>query len=56
MRYLILLLLVGCSNPYEECIEHQKAEYRLRNPNASYGQVVGRLRDFELMCSRFKTR
>jgi len=50
------LFVLGCSDPYEDCIEQQKAEYRQRNPNASYGQVQGRHFDFELMCSKFKTK
>ncbi len=55
MRYLIVfLLLAGCSNKYDECIEQQKTEYRERNPKASYGQVQSRQQDFELMCSKFK--
>lgn len=56
--YLILMfmILTGCSNPYQDCIEQQKSEYRARNPNASYGQVQSRQFDFELMCSKFKTK
>ncbi len=55
MRYLMVFLLVaGCSNQYDACIEQQKAEYRERNPKASYGQVQSRQYDFELMCSKFK--
>lgn len=58
MRILILLslLLVGCSNPYEDCIEQQRSEYRLRNPNASYGQITARQSDFDMMCSKFRTK
>jgi hypothetical protein len=51
----IILLLVSCSNAYEECIEQQKGEYRSRNPSASYGQIVSRSAEFEMMCSRFKS-
>ena len=57
MRYILMVFAVvaaGCSNPYEECIEQQKAEYRQRNPQASYGQVQSRQYDFELMCSKYK--
>lgn len=59
MKYLIIVFvlgLVGCFNKYDECIDQQKAEYRQRNPNASYGQVQSRQSDFELMCSKFKTK
>ena len=55
MRYiLIVFVLVGCSNRYDECIEQQKAEYRQRNPKASYALIQSRQQDFELMCSKFK--
>ncbi len=33
----VILLLVACTNQYDQCIEQQRAEYRQRNPNASYG-------------------
>ncbi len=52
----VILLLVACTNQYDQCIEQQRAEYRQRNPNASYGQVLGRQREFELMCSKFKAQ
>ena len=57
MRWILMvftLAAAGCFNPYEECIEQQKTEYRQRNPQASYGQVQSRQHDFELMCSKFK--
>ncbi len=50
-----LVVLAGCSNKYDECLEQQKAEYREKNPKASYGQLQSRQFDFELMCSKFKT-
>lgn len=58
MRTLLVLslFLLGCSNPYEDCIEQQRSEYRLRNPNASYGQITSRQKDYELMCSKFRTK
>jgi hypothetical protein len=54
--YLILMLLIlsGCTNQYDACIEKEKAEYRARNPKASYSQITSRQQDFEMMCSRFK--
>lgn len=54
--YLILMLLIlsGCSNQYEECIEKEKASYRERNPKASYSQLTAKQQDFEMMCSRLK--
>lgn len=51
---LYLLILFGCSNRYEECIEKEKASYRERNPKASYSQITTRQQEFEMMCSRFK--
>lgn len=54
--YLILMLLIlsGCSNQYEECIEKEKASYRERNSKASYSQLTAKQQDFEMMCSRLK--
>ena len=55
MRYvMVLLLLAGCSNQYDECVEQQKAEYRQRNPKASYALIQSRQADFEMMCSKFR--
>lgn len=55
MRYLIIVLaLAGCADPYTDCIEKQREEYRARNPRASYGQVQNKQFEFELMCSKFK--
>lgn len=57
MRYFLMVfifVIVGCSNKYDECIEQQKADYRARNPKASYGLVQSKQKDFELMCSKFK--
>lgn len=55
MRWILMVfVLAGCSNKYDECIEQQKAEYRQRNPQASYGLIQSRQHDFELMCSKFK--
>ena len=51
-----LAALVGCSNQYQDCIDQQKAEYRSRNPGASYGQVQSKQFEFELMCSKYKTK
>jgi|LauGreDrversion4_2_1035121.scaffolds.fasta_scaffold09246_5 hypothetical protein len=54
--YLTLIgaILTGCTNQYDACIEKEKAEYRARNPKASYSQITSRQQDFEMMCSRFK--
>jgi len=52
----ILIVFAGCTGKYDECIENEKAQYRVQNPNASYGQVQSRQADFELMCSKFKAK
>jgi hypothetical protein len=51
---LVLMSLVGCANEYDACIEKQKAEYRQRNPKASYGQTQSKQFEFEMMCSSYK--
>lgn len=53
---VVLLLVSGCADAYTECIEKERAEYRERNPRASYGQVQSRQQDFELMCSKYKNK
>ena len=55
MRYMIVLLLVaGCSNKYDECIEKEKESYRSTHPKASYGQIMSKQSEFEMMCSQYK--
>lgn len=56
MLCLILWLITGCSDAYNDCLEQQKIEYRSRNPGASYGQLQAQAHNFELMCSRFRPR
>lgn len=53
---LLLMSLAGCSNEYDACIEKQKAEYRQRNPKASYGQMQSKQFEFEMMCSSYKKK
>ena len=53
---LLLMSLAGCSNEYDTCIEKQKAEYRQRNPKASYGQMQSKQFEFEMMCSSYKKK
>lgn len=52
--FSLIILLSGCTSKYDECIEKQKAEYRSRTPNASYGQVQSKQAEFEMMCSNLK--
>ncbi len=48
------IVATGCSDPYGDCIEQQKTEYRQSHPKASYGEVVNQQRNFEAQCSRLK--
>lgn len=52
----LFLFISGCSNQYDNCLESQKADYRAKNPNASYGQVQSKQFEFELMCSKYKPK
>ncbi len=54
MLLILSLLVAACGNKYDECIEKEKAQYRERNPKASYSQIASRQSDFEMMCSRLK--
>jgi hypothetical protein len=54
MAAIVVLLVTGCTNAYEDCLEQQKAEYRARNPQASVAAVLNQQRNFEVMCSKFK--
>ena len=53
---LVVMSLGGCSDPYNDCIEREKASYRERNPKASYGQVTSKQSEFEMLCSSFKKK
>jgi len=53
---LIVMSIAGCSDPYNDCIEREKASYRERNPKASYGQIQAKQQEFEMMCSSFKKK
>jgi hypothetical protein len=54
--FFVLILTAGCSDPYIECIERQKVEYREKNPKASYGQLQSKQAEFEMMCSSYKPK
>lgn len=54
MLAIVVLVVTGCSNAYENCMEQQKAEYRAANPRASVAAVLNQQRNFEVMCSKFK--
>lgn len=50
----LLVLVVGCSNKFDECVAKEKESYRTRNPGASYGQVQSKQDEFEMLCSSYK--
>lgn len=52
---IIVLLVTGCTNAYEDCLAQQRSEYRTRNPTASVAAVLNQQRNFEVMCSKYKT-
>ncbi len=54
--YLILLVLIltGCSNQYDACLEKEREEYRQRNPKASHSMMSRKQAEFEMMCSSLK--
>ena len=55
MRYLVLIvLLAGCSNKFDDCVEREKEAFRQRNPSASYGLINSKYREFEAACSNLK--
>lgn len=55
-RVIILLFIVACTDPYQDCIEREKESYRASHPRASYGEIQHRTKDFEMMCSSFRTK
>jgi hypothetical protein len=56
LTVIFIFLLYGCTNKYDLCIEQQKKDYREHNPKASYGQVQSKQFEFELMCSKYKSK
>lgn len=55
MRYILMvLLLAGCSSKFDDCVEREKEDYRKSHPNASFGLINSKYKDFELNCSKFK--
>jgi hypothetical protein len=59
MKYTLILstlLLVGCTNKFDECVEKEKQIYRQQNPKASYGLIQSKTSEFELMCSKYKQK
>jgi hypothetical protein len=54
LMILMLALMTGCSNKFDECVAKEKESYRSRNPGASSGQVQTKQDEFEMLCSSFK--
>ena len=57
MRYfamLVAVVLVGCANKYDDCVDQQKEEFRQKHPGASFALITSKQRDFEMMCSNLK--
>ena len=53
MKYImlfLLLLIVGCSDPYEACVSKKQDEYRKKNPNASYAKSSTENEKFRKEC------
>ena len=51
---LMLALMTGCSNKFDECVAKEKEAYRSRNPSASHGQEQTKQDEFEMLCSTLK--
>ncbi len=51
---IVVLILTGCADPYQDCIDQQRTEYQQRNPRVSYSELLARQRDFDIMCERFR--
>jgi uncharacterized short protein YbdD (DUF466 family) len=58
MKYLILtaLLLVGCSDPYDECVSKKQESWRQSNPNADYAKATTANERFMRECSSLKKK
>jgi hypothetical protein len=52
MCVMALLLLTGCGNAYDDCVERERMAYMDKNPKASYAELQSRQHDFTAECSR----
>lgn len=54
MKYIVLcavLIIMGCSNPYEDCIAKKQESWRKQNPKANYGKASTENERFRSECS-----
>ena len=53
--YIIFVVLIaGCGNKFEECVQNQQEEYRREHPDASYSEVSRLRSGYEALCSSLK--
>ena len=53
--YVIFIVLIsGCGDKFEECIQNQQEDYRRLNPDASYAEVARLRASYETLCSSLK--
>ncbi len=48
------MLIAGCGNKFEECVQNQQEEYRREHPDASYSEVSRLRSGYEALCSSLK--
>jgi len=49
-----VVLITGCGNKFEECVQNQQEEYRREHPDASYSEVSRLRSGYEALCSSLK--
>ena len=48
----LALTLCGCGDKFEECVHKQQEAYRIKHPQASYGEVSSLRGSFENSCPK----
>jgi hypothetical protein len=51
---IFVVLIEGCGNKFEECVQNQQEDYRKLNPDASYSEAARLRNSYETMCSSMK--
>lgn len=57
MKYLLFVLiltLIGCTSPYDECVNNKQEAWRKINPNADYGKSSAANERFMKECNSLK--